>query len=63
MDLGNLTIMCINLICVTSAGVLVLWALVHIQGRGRRRPRIYNEPHFPDKRSLLDKWRRDEEHS
>ncbi len=48
MELGNLTLMCVNLVCVSSAGVLVIWAIMHIQSREKRQLRIYDEPHFPD---------------
>lgn len=43
MEIGTLTVMCINLVCVSAAGALVLWALMHIQTREKRQPRIYDE--------------------
>jgi hypothetical protein len=45
MELGNLMLMCMNLVCVTGAGVVVILTMMHIQRRKRRRQmRVYDRP-------------------
>lgn len=49
MELGNLMLMCMNLVCVTGTGLVVLWAVMHIQQRQQRRHmRIYDHPPLTD---------------
>ena len=50
MELGNLMLMCGNLVCVSTAGLLVFWVLMHIQTRDRRTLRLYDEPPPTDKK-------------
>lgn len=61
MEIGTLTLMCVNLVCVSGAGALVLLALMHIQSRERRRPRLYDEPPLAQGKGLARTLRRYEE--
>lgn len=55
MELGNLMLMCMNLVCVTGAGFVVLWAVMHIQQRQQRRyMRIYDRPPLADSPATLE---------
>lgn len=55
---SNLMLMCVNLVCISAAGVLVLWALMHIQKREKPRLRIYDEPPLRDGKSFKSGWRK-----
>ena len=63
MEIGTLTVMCINLVCVSAAGALVLWALMYIQMREKRELRIYDEPPPKVGRALKSRMRKQEDSS
>jgi hypothetical protein len=57
MELGKLTLLCINLICIVAVGMAVFWLFMRMKGPSKRRPRVYSEPPTETPNPLLRIWR------
>lgn len=62
MELGRLTLLCINFACIGSIVTLVFVVLLSMRPPAKKRPRVYSEPPLQKKRGVLSAWRnRDED--
>ncbi len=58
MELGKLTFLCINLICVGAAATAAFLMVMRVQKSGKRRPPVYSEPRIRRSNPLLRIWRK-----
>ncbi|MFW6097237.1 MAG: hypothetical protein ACOC9Z_04140 [Chloroflexota bacterium] len=61
MELGRLTLLCMNLVCVGTIVSLVFVLLISLRPPEKKRPRIYSEPPVQRGRDVLKPWRNPEE--
>lgn len=61
MELGRLTLLCINLACIGAIVTLVFVVLLSMRPPAKRRPQLYSEPPVQRKSGFLSAWRNREE--
>lgn len=61
MELGRLTLLCMNLACVGTIVLLVFVLLISMRPPAKKQPRIYSEPPVQRQNGLMSSWRNSEE--
>lgn len=63
MELGRLTLLCMNLVCVGTIVSLVLVLMISMRPQTKKQPRIYSEPPVRQGNGILGSWRDPEENA
>lgn len=63
MELGRLTLLCMNLVCVGTIVSLVFVLFISMRPPAKKQPRTYSEPPLQQHKSIFESWRKPQENT